>query len=162
MLQYKATVSARHSSIDEDTSPRTDPGVWPGLYQDVLSYIVNRWQASVESHTYIFSPVRGLMTWKCERFIVLKIIPKIPSQCRNSSSHQHPLRRVFPNHVQEVRDLPLVPQTLGCPRHRRVPYPLDEWRSIPHLLYPVSDVIKNNLIRTGNFAAIIFWNVRRL
>jgi hypothetical protein len=25
--QYRATASARHSSIDEDTSPRTEPGV---------------------------------------------------------------------------------------------------------------------------------------
>lgn len=35
-LRYKATVSARHSSIDDDTSPSTDPGVCPGLYHEVL------------------------------------------------------------------------------------------------------------------------------
>jgi hypothetical protein len=32
----RATVSALHSSIEEDTSPNTDPGVCSGLYQDVL------------------------------------------------------------------------------------------------------------------------------
>ena len=41
-----ATVSARHSSIDEETAPRTEPGVWPGLYQ-----------------VFIFSLVRGLVTY---------------------------------------------------------------------------------------------------
>jgi hypothetical protein len=35
-VQYKATTSALISSNDEETSPRTDPGVWPGLYHDVL------------------------------------------------------------------------------------------------------------------------------
>jgi hypothetical protein len=34
--QNRATVSARHSSIEEDTSPSTEPGVCPGLYQDEL------------------------------------------------------------------------------------------------------------------------------
>lgn len=44
--RYRATASARHSSIEEDTAPITEPGVWPGLYQDL-----------------IFSCVKGLMTW---------------------------------------------------------------------------------------------------
>ena len=35
-LRNKAAVSARHSSIDDDTSPKTESGVWPGLYQEVL------------------------------------------------------------------------------------------------------------------------------
>jgi hypothetical protein len=35
-VQYKATTSALISSNDAETSPRTDPGVWPGPYHDVL------------------------------------------------------------------------------------------------------------------------------
>lgn len=45
--RYIATVSARHSSSDEDTVPNTLPGVWPGLYQLVTGF-----------------PVRGLMVFK--------------------------------------------------------------------------------------------------
>lgn len=35
-LRKRATVSALHSSIDDETSPSTDPGVCSGLYHDVL------------------------------------------------------------------------------------------------------------------------------
>jgi hypothetical protein len=34
--RYSATDSARHSSIDEETVPKTELEVWPGLYQDVI------------------------------------------------------------------------------------------------------------------------------
>jgi hypothetical protein len=34
--RYNATASARHSSIDEETVPKTELEVWPGLYQDVI------------------------------------------------------------------------------------------------------------------------------
>jgi hypothetical protein len=39
-LRKSATDSARHSSIEEETSPSTEPAVCPGLYQDVLPFAV--------------------------------------------------------------------------------------------------------------------------
>lgn len=34
--QKRATVSALHSSMDDETSPRTEEDVWPGLYHEAL------------------------------------------------------------------------------------------------------------------------------
>ena len=62
--RYKATVSARHSSMDDDTSPRTEPGVWPGLYHEVLRIISDESCNVSTSCIYIFPPVRGFTICK--------------------------------------------------------------------------------------------------
>lgn len=84
-----ATDSARHSSMEEDTSPSTEPVVCPGLYQEVLSFAVQASQIAQWSGTYTGLPVRGLITFEhvtacgCELGSVT-----LPSPDRSFSCHR--------------------------------------------------------------------------
>jgi len=159
--RYNATASARHSSIDDDTSPRTEPGVWPGLYHEVLCQrlstnlkgIVRRltsfcpWEGWESVHR---SGSSGISCQKCLRGLL--------PQGQSSSLHLHIPQIISQIHDQEVHDWPPEVRKPCCPRHCKGWHHRDEWMSVPHLRRQLIILLErwfDGIL--GALAARIFW-----